>query len=899
MRPFRAKLRALWRRLGGMFGRNEAGKEFAIELESHLQMHIDDNLRAGMTQEEARRDALIKLGGFEQTRQAYREREGLPWFETLGQDVRFGVRMLAKSPAFTLVAIATLGLGIGANTALFSVVNGVLLNPLPYPHPEELVTVHASKPNFSEGSISYLNFRDWQRDNKTLAALAVSRGTGFNLTGTGEAEEVRAQLVSAKFFPLLDVKPVVGRLFAPGEDEIGREPLALISEDFWQRKFGSRPEAVGKVLTLDGRDYTIVGVVPANFDLQINNFRASEIYVPIGQFRNPALNDRAAGLGIHGIARLKPGVTLEQAQADMKQVSEQLEQTYPEADQGIRANLVPFKYAMVRNVKPLLLILMGAVGFVLLIACVNIANLLLVRSNARTQEFAVRSALGAGRVRLVRQLLTESMMLSLLGGGLGLALASWGTKLLLRLLPEQLPRAADVHVSVAVLCFTFVVSLGAGTLFGLMPALKIFKQNLQHALKEGGRLAIGSRQRTQNWLVVFQMATTLVLLAGAGLMIRSLMKLSEVDTGFRPHGVLTFGLQPSPTMISEGSDAERAYLREASARIAAVPGVDAVSFSWAALPMLSDDEDLFWLDGEPKPQNQAGMHWAIRYIVEPGYLPALGIRLLKGRFLAASDDEHSQRAVVIDEVFAHKFFGSDDPIGKLVHLEQYDDPATVVGVVEHVNQWGLDNDAVNPLRAEIYQAMMQMPEQQLRLTMMGMDAVLHSRYNAEATFKSIQGAVAQMNHEQVVYNPESMESVIADTLTGRRFTMILLATFAGAALLLASIGLYGVISYLVAQHAREIGVRMALGADRRDVFRWVLIRGGKLAVSGAIVGILAALALTQVIARFSALLYGVHAYDPWTMAGVTLLMIAVALAACYFPARCATKIDPMQVLRTE
>jgi predicted permease len=892
------KLRALWMRLVGMFG-GAADEEFAAELDGHLAMHIEDGMRAGLSAEEARRQAMIRLGGLEQTRQAYRERERLPWFETLWQDVRFGLRMLAKSPGFTIVAVSTLGLGIGANTALFSVVNGVLLNPLPYPHPEELVTVHASKQNFAEGSISYLNFRDWRRDNKTLSALAVSRGTGFNLTGMGDAEEIRAQLVSSDFFPLLGVKPLIGRLFAPHEDEVGREPLALISEGLWERKFGSRTDVLGKVLTLDGRDYTIVGVLPADFHLTINSFRVSDIYVPIGQFRNPALNDRAAGLGIHGIARLKPGVTVAQAQADMEQVSQRLEKAYPEADEGIRAKILPFKYAMVRNVQPLLLILMGAVGFVLLIACVNIANLLLVRSNARAQEFAVRSALGAGRVRLVRQLITESMMLSLLGGMLGLTLASWGTKLLLKLLPQELPRGADINLSGTVLGFALLVSLAAGTLFGLAPALRIFRQNLQDTLKEGSRGAGGARQRAQSWLVVFQMATTLVLLAGAGLMIRSLMKLSEIDIGFRARGVLTFGLQPSPAMIGSSPEALRAYLREANARIAAAPGVDAVSFSWAALPMLSDDEQLFWLDGEPKPQNADGMHWAIRYIVEPGYLHAMGLRLLKGRFLASSDDEHAPRAVVIDEVFARKFFGNDEPIGKRVHLEQFDDPALVVGVVGHVNQWGLDNDAAHSLRAEVYQAMMQLPEVQLRLVMMGMDTIVHSKYDANLTFRSVQNAIARMNHEQVVYEPQTMESVIADTLTGRRFTMILLAVFAGTALLLASIGMYGVISYLVAQRAREIGVRMALGADRRDVFRWVLTRGGRLALFGAVAGILAALALTQVIARFSSLLYGVHAYDPWTMVGVTLLMMMVALAACYLPARRATRIDPMQVLRSE
>ncbi len=894
------KLRALWIRLHGIFDGAGAEEDFSAELESHLQMHIEDNLRSGMTPEQARRNALIQLGGLEQTKQSYREQQGLPWFEALWQDIRFGLRMLAKSPGFTVIAVVTLALGIGANTALFSVVNGVLLNPLPYPHPEELVTVHAGKPNFSEGSISYPNFRDWQRDNKTLAALAVSRGTGYNLTGLGDAEEIRAELVSSDFFPLLGVKPVMGRLFAPHEDEIGREPLVIISEGFRQRKLGARPDVLGKVLTLDGRNYTIIGVLPANFNLLVSNFRAADLYVPIGQFQNPALTARAAGLGIHGIARLKPGVTLEQAQADMQQVSERLEKAYPEADKGIRAKLIPFQLAMVRDVKPLLLILMGAVGFVLLIACVNIANLLLVRANARAQEFAVRSALGAGRMRLLRQLLTESLMLSFAGGALGLALAAWGTQVLLHLLPQQLPRSSEIHMSGAVLAFTLLISLAAGTLFGLMPGLKVFRQNLQDTLKEGSRGSSSSRQGAQNWLIVFQMATTLVLLVGAGLMIRSLAKLSDVDTGFQPKGVLTFGLQAPSSMIGSSPEATLAYLREADARIAAVPGVEAVSFSWAALPMQSDDEQLFWLEGEPRPQSQNDMHWAIRYIVGPGYLKAMGIPLLKGRFFTPSDDEHAPRTVVIDDVFARKLFGNADPIGKRVFLEQFEnDPATVIGVVGHVNQWGLDNDAVNPLRAEIYQTIMQLPEQQLGLVLMGMDVVMRSRYDADTAFQSVRNALVQMNHEQVVYNPATMESTISGTLAGRRFAMILLAAFAGTALLLASIGMYGVISYLVVQHTRDIGVRMALGADRRDVFRWVLARGGRLTAFGAIIGIAAALGLADVMASFSSLLYGVHTYDPATMLVVIAVLTTVAFAACYFPARRATRVDPMRVLRME
>jgi len=889
------KPRALWLRIRGLFSRHD--QEFAAEVESHLQMHIDEKMRLGLTYEEARRDAVLKLGGVEQTRQAYRERRGLPPVETLALDIVYGLRILRKSPGFTLIAVLTLALGIGANTALFSVVNGVLLNPLPYPHPEELVTVHASKQNFNEGSISYPNFRDWQRDNKTLAALAVARPYGYTMTGLGETEQVNAELVSSDFFPILGVKPVLGRLFAPGEDEIGRGPVALIGAGFWARKFGSRPDVLGKALTLNGRNYTIVGVVPASFDLTINNFRASDLYVPIGQFQNPALTDRMAGLGIHGIARLKPGVTLAQAQEDMALVSQRLEKEFPQDDGGIRARLVPFRYAMVRGVRPLLLILLGAVGFVLLIACVNVANLLLARSNARAAEFAVRSALGAGRGRLVRQLLTESAILSLAGGVLGLFIAALGTRAALKLLPESLPRADNVHMSAGVLCFTLIISLASGMLFGLAPALKAFRQSPANTLREGGRGSSGGRHRAQDALVVVQMALALVLLAGAGLVIRSMIKVSEVDPGFRPHGVLTFALH-APVSVAASEDGVRTYMREVERRVAAVPGIQAVSLSWGAVPMGDDDEQLFWLDNEPKPASENAMHWSIRYIVGPGYLKAMGVPLLRGRFLADSDDEHAPRAVVIDDVFAHKFFGDEDPIGRRLHLDEFDDPAIIVGVVGHVNQWGLDSDAINSLRAETYQSILQLSPVQLGLVPSGMGVFVRSNTGEGATFKAIQHALAQMNHEQVAYGPQTMDSVIADSLAERRFLMILLSVFAGIALLLASLGMYGVISYVVSQRTQEIGVRMALGANRNQVLGWVLGQGGRLAGIGAGVGLVAALAVTRVMAR-SSLLYGVRAYDPWTMSLVTVLLVLVAIAACGIPAWRATRIDPMTALRTE
>jgi predicted permease len=892
------KLRAIWIRLGAVFGLKQFDSGIADELECHLQMEIDENLRAGMSAAEARRQALLRHGGLAQAQQAYRERQGLPALEELGQDLRFGMRMLAKSPAFAVVAVLTLGLGIGANTALFSVVNAVLLNPLPYPHADELVTVHASKANFNEGSISYLNFRDWQRDNKTLDALAISRGTGFILTGAGAAEEVRGELVSSDFFPVLGVKPAMGRLFAMHEDEIGRAPLAIVSAGFWARKLGSRPDVLGKSLTLDGRDYTIVGVVPASFNLAINQFRASDIYLPMGQFQNPALNDRAAGLGIHGIARLKPGVTLEQAQADMEAVSRRLSMAYPLEDQGIVAKLVPFRESMVRDVRPLLLVLMAAVGFVLLIACVNVANLLLARSNVRAQEFAVRSALGAGRIRLVRQLLTESVMLSAMGGALGLLLAALGTRAMLKLIPEDLPRAAEIHIDLPVLCFTIGVSLASGILFGLAPARKLFKQNVQDVLKAGGRSLSGAGHRMQDGLVIFQMASALVLLIGAGLMIRSLVNLSNIDPGFHPQGVLTFGLEGPSSLKAAGPEAQRAYLRAAQEKLGNTPGIAAASLSWAALPMMGDDEQSFWLEGEAKPANENTMRFAIRYIVGPEYLRVMGIPLLKGRFLESTDDEHGPRVVVVDDLFVKKFFGDADPIGKRIHLEQFDEPATVIGVVGHVNQWGLGSDAANPLRAETYQSLLQLPEIQLGLAVMGMDAVVRSRSGAVPSFKAIESSVTQMNHEQAVYNPYSMEQVIADTLATRRFSMILLAVFAGTALVLASIGMYGVISYLVGQRAREIGIRMALGADRGAVLRWVLRRGTRLALIGAAAGLVGAMALTEWMAS-AAILFGVKPYDPWTLSGVTALMMGVALAACYLPARRATRIEPMAALRAD
>jgi predicted permease len=892
------KLRAFVMRLRGLFAARRADEEFDAELQSHVVLDIDEGLRTGLSRQEARRQALIRLGGAEQTRQARRERSRLPILDELSHDLAYSLRILAKNPGFALVTIFTLALGIGANTALFSIVNSVLLNPLPFPHPGELVAVHESKANFAQGSISYPNFRDWQRDNKTLAAIAIAHQRRFTLTGMGDAERTPGDYVSSDFFSILGVKPVLGRLFAPGEDEIGRSPLVIISAGLWARKFDSRPDVLGKTLTLDGRNFTIVGVIPAEFDLSVGNFDAGDLYVPIGQWQQPGLTNRFAGLGLHGIARLKPGVTLAQAQQDVNGVSDRLAAAYPQADHGIRANLVSLRDSLVGQVQPLLLVLLGAVGFVLLIACVNVANLLLARSSARAQEFAVRSALGASRMRIVRQLLTESILLALTGGALGLALANWGTQAAIKLVPVALPRASHIHLSLSVLMFTLLVSLAVGILFGLLPAWKASRQSLNESLREGGRGVSGTRHRTQDLLVILETAMALVLLAGAGLMIRSLMALTSVNPGFDPNGVTTFSLAAPPSMTTASPDAIRAYYREVGRRIRQVPGVEGVSMMGGSLPMTgNDDEALFWLENEPKPTNTNDMRWALQYIVQPGYLKIMDIPLLRGRFFTDADNNHSPKVAVVDENFARQFFGSEDPIGKHINLD--DQPVTVIGVVGHVMQWGLDNDANFSLHVQIYLPFMQLTDSDLSFQEgLGMDAVIRARGDSASTMSDIQRVLRQMNQQQVVYLFSTMNQLIADSLAARRFSMILLGFFAALALLLASVGMYGVISYLVGQRTQEIGIRMALGADRGHVLRWVLKHGGRLALIGVCAGLAASLGLTQLMAR-SSMLYGVRAYDPWTLTGVTALLMTVALAACYIPARRAMHIDPMRALRSE
>jgi predicted permease len=869
------------------------------ELRFHLERQIEQNLAAGMPPDEARYAAMRAFGRSTAVREQTREAWGLRSFDIGRQDLKYGIRMLGKNPSLAAIAILTLALGIGANTALFSVVNGVLLNPLPFPDPGRLVMLHESKPNFETGAIPYLNFLDWQRDNRTFSSMALAKGHGFSLTGPGDPERLKGQWVTASFFGTLGVKPALGRDFTAADDQLGAAPAVMISASLWKRKFGAAPDAVGRTMILDGRAFTIVGVVPESFDLRVWNSEASDIYAPIRQWGHPGLQNRLAALGLHGVGRMKPGVTLQQAKADLQRVAANLAAAYPDANRGTTANIVSLKESIVGDVRPYLLVLLGAVGLVLLIACVNVANLLLARSTSRTREFAIRAALGAGRARVIRQLLTESVLLATAGGALGLLLAWWGTRAGLAALPTALPRASEVSLDGRVLIFAVAISLFSGILFGLTPALKTSKTGLHNMLKEGGRGSSGAHQRAHSVLVVVEVATALVLLAGAGLMFRSLARLWKVDPGFDAGNVLTFSLSFPPSLMKASPAAIRGYVRGLDERIKSTPGVQAASLLWAAFPLSGEDDWTFWLDGQPKPQSESEMDWALHYVVDPGYLAMMRIPLKRGRFFTDQDDERSQYVIVVDDVLAAKFFPHQDPVGRRIHLEGDGRTAEIIGVVGHVKQWGLDSDDQHSLRAQLYESLGQQVDQAMPImAAVGVGAALRSAGSPEAMIDPLTRNLHEMNGEQVLYGFESMDQIIADSLAARRFSMILLSAFAALALALASVGIYGVMSYFVGQRTQEIGIRVALGAQRGDVLRLVVGDGARMALIGVAVGIVAAFGLTRFMASYS-LLFGVSATDPLTFAGVALLLAVVALAACYIPARRALRVDPVVALRHE
>jgi predicted permease len=815
-----------------------------------------------------------------------------PLLQGIHYDIRYALRVLLKSPGFTSIIIATLTLGIGANTALFSVVNGVLLNPLPYPGSAQLVAIYQKDPGMDQAPVSYLNFLDWQRASQSFSSMAIYRHEDYNLTGSAHAERVNGLMVSAGFFATLGIHSFLGRDLRSEDDHLGAAPVAMLSDGFWHRRFGASPDIIGKSIELNGTDYTITGVLPPNFKFYGVD---RDVFSPIGQWNDPDFLDRRVDFSSHVFGRLKAGATLEQAGAEMNSIAHRLALAYPEADKDVGVSVLSMKQDIVGKVQPFLIVLLAAVAFLLLIACVNVASLLLVRSMRRSGEFALRSALGAGRGRIIRQLLTESALLAGIGGTLGFLLAFFGAKTIINLLPNELPRSGEVSIDARVLLFTLGISLAGGIGFGLAPALRSSRVNAEQVLRRSTAGAGGARLRLQGLFVASEIAMALVLLVGAGLMLRSLVGLWSVNPGYQPEHALTFSLSlPSNNQTTEAET--RARLRRFDAAMRAIPGVEAVSVTLGSRPMIHDSELPFWIDGEPKPANYTDMHQAMFYLVESGFQPAMGITLERGRFVRAQDNENAATVVDIDDAFAHTYFPNSDPVGHHIHIAGFDVEAEIVGVVGHIRQWGPGNDAKNAIEAQFYYPFMQLPSKIMRVSADGVAVVLRAHDDPAAIVGSVRRAVSEFDPGAVVYAVETMNEVLANSMAARRLSMILLAAFAGLALALSCIGLYGVLSYLADERTREIGVRIALGAERRDIQRLILGQGVKMAFAGVALGVLLALGLTHLM---SSQLFGITPHDPLTFAGVALVLLLVALGACYLPARRAMGVDPMVALRHE
>ncbi|HEX8143168.1 MAG TPA: ABC transporter permease [Pyrinomonadaceae bacterium] len=810
---------------------------------------------------------------------------------TLWQDVRYGFRMLLKRPGFTVIAILALALGIGANTAIFSVVNGVLLRPLPYEDPDRLVRISEWSQQVPGMSVSYLNLKDWREQNTVFTAIGATRFNSYNLTGVDEPERLQGRDISANFFDVLGVKPAMGRNFLPEEDRANANPTCILSYGLWQRRFGADPKIIGRVLTLNSESYTVIGVMPKNYRFG----SPTDVFVPMGlREAGEMLNQRDNHPGIYAYARLKPGVTFEQAEVEMKSIAQRLGQAYPKENAGNSVTLIPLREYFVGDIRPSLLILLGAVGFVLLIACANVANLLLARATSRMREIAIRTALGAGRLRIIRQLLTESVLLALLGAGVGLLLALWGIDVLRTASIDAIPTTAEIKLDTSVFIFTLAVSVLTGVICGLAPALQTSKPDLNEALKEGGRTgtAGAARHRIRNLLVVSEVALSLILLIGSGLLIKSFLRLRETETGFNPDNLLTMQLS-----YAAGRDEGRKvanFFAQVEERIKTLPGVESVAIS-TGVPLLGASETSFAIEGRP-PAEPGKRPMTVIYITTPDYLRAMGIRLLRGRFFTPQDTQTSPLVAVIDEEFARLHFPNEDPIGKYIEgsKEENIPHLEIVGVVSHVKNYGLDTPG--PVQSELYYAWNQAPDKFLPLMADRMSLLIRTSSDPSALTPAVRREVQAIDASQPVFNVNTMEQVLADSLASQRLSMLLLSIFASVALILAAVGIYGVLSYTVVQRTHEIGIRMALGARVQDVFKLVVGQAMTMVLIGIGLGLVGAFAITRVMAS---LLYGVSATDPLTFGLVSLLLAAIALIACLIPARRATKVDPMVALRYE
>ena len=863
------------------------------ELRFHLEMRTQEHVENGMSPDAARARARSEFGDLEFTRTYLREvdrghERGTRRAELLDeirQDVRYALRQLRRTPSFTLVALFTLALGIGANTAIFSVVNGVVLRPMPFEEPERVIRVFSGREG-RRGAVSVPDFMDFRRQARSFERLAAFYDGASTLTGDGEPERLIGARVTADFFPVLRVRPIVGRTFAPGEDAEGADRVVVLGEPLWRSRFGADPAIVGRELVLDGHPHTVLGVVPAaqRYPGDADIWTASRF-----DARSLAPTSRGARW-IRLIGRLRPGVSEAQARAEMETIARQLEIQDPAHNTGYGAPVVQLQEHLVGSIRTPLLILMGAVGFVMLIACANVANLMLVRTAARETEIAVRTALGAGRLRLVRQLLTESVVLSVLGGLAGFALAIWGTRLFVALAPDTIPRLHEIRVDGAMLGFTGLIALITGTVFGLIPAMHASASELALRLKEGGR---GSRtrpgsRRARSVLIVSEMALAVMLLAGAGLLIRSFSALRDVDPGFRSDDVATFTVA-LPMSRYEKSEQQRQFVSAAIERMSTIPGVKSAAATFG-LPLTDTRFSLsFTVEGRPPVRPEDEPSSQIRF-ASKDYFSTMGIPLVRGRTFSEADRYGTQPVLVINEEAARRFFEDEDPIGKRLFtgwtLDGVKMGGEIVGIVGNVRQFGLDADIAPEMYANF--AQWGADEFSIVLRTSGQDpASLAAAARAE---------VRAIDRNLPIFDFETLGDIVSESVAQPRFYMLLLGIFAGVALALAAVGIYGVISYAVSQRTRELGIRLALGATGAAVQRMVVGHGIGLAVMGVALGVAGALALTRLM---QSLLFGVSATDPVTFIGVAALLAAVAIVASWVPARRASRVDPLSALRAE